>query len=287
MDENKTQNDQPRDKSSDEKHLLTSNQINKEMEVHHHPKVEKKNFKEYLLEFIMIFLAVTMGFIAENIREGISEHSRGREFAQSMVQDLEADTAQLHIYKFYFEYATNNVDTLMQLLQVSDPKDIPSGKLYWYGLFGGAHGNFVPNDATFQEMKSSGSLRFFERKIETDVAKYDRLCRFLQNIEQANQGLYTEVRKCRAQFFSFVSLEKANKIYQSNLRNTFIYSRIDSFTKSNPPLLSNDKILFNQYVELARSRFLKVYNIAYADSIIRQGSLLIDELKTQYRLKDE
>ena len=32
------------------------------MEVPHHPDVEKKNFKEYLLEFIMIFLAVTMGF---------------------------------------------------------------------------------------------------------------------------------------------------------------------------------------------------------------------------------
>ena len=25
------------------------------MEVHHHPKVEKKNFKEYFLEFLMIF----------------------------------------------------------------------------------------------------------------------------------------------------------------------------------------------------------------------------------------
>ncbi len=25
------------------------------MEVHHHPKVEKKNFKEYFLEFVMIF----------------------------------------------------------------------------------------------------------------------------------------------------------------------------------------------------------------------------------------
>jgi hypothetical protein len=39
------------------------------MEVHHHPRVEKKNFKEYFLEFLMIFLAVTMGFFAENIRE--------------------------------------------------------------------------------------------------------------------------------------------------------------------------------------------------------------------------
>jgi len=32
------------------------------MEVHHHPHVEKKKFKEYFLEFLMIFLAVTLGF---------------------------------------------------------------------------------------------------------------------------------------------------------------------------------------------------------------------------------
>jgi hypothetical protein len=43
------------------------------MEVHHHPHVEKKSFKEYLLEGLMIFLAVTMGFFAENIREHFSE----------------------------------------------------------------------------------------------------------------------------------------------------------------------------------------------------------------------
>jgi hypothetical protein len=34
------------------------------MEVHHHPHVEKKGFKEYSLEFLMIFLSVTVGFIA-------------------------------------------------------------------------------------------------------------------------------------------------------------------------------------------------------------------------------
>lgn len=32
------------------------------MEVHHHPHVKEKKFKEYFLEFIMIFLAVTLGF---------------------------------------------------------------------------------------------------------------------------------------------------------------------------------------------------------------------------------
>jgi hypothetical protein len=259
-----------------------------DMEVHHHPDLhhKRKNFREYFLEFLMIFLAVTMGFFAETIREGISEHSRAKVFASSMLRDLQADTAQLQSYRSYFSYAANKLDTFMQLLQVAEPKDIPSGKLYWYGLFGGAHGSFVSNDATFQEMKSSGSLHFFEKNIETEVAKYDRLCRYLQSTEQANEGLYTELRKCRALFFEFQYLDDANNIYRIN-RISFNQATIDSFLRSNPPLLNYDKVLFNQYVELARSRFLRPYNIAYSDSLIHKATLLMNDLKKEYNLDNE
>src|SRR5476651_885120 len=54
------------------------------MEVHHHPEVEKKGLKEYLLEGLMIFVAVFMGFIAENIREGIVEKHRETEYVREM-----------------------------------------------------------------------------------------------------------------------------------------------------------------------------------------------------------
>ena len=43
------------------------------MEVHHHPDVEKKGLKEYILEGLMIFLAVFMGFMAESLREHIGD----------------------------------------------------------------------------------------------------------------------------------------------------------------------------------------------------------------------
>src|SRR4029078_9754216 len=66
------------------------------MEVHHHPHVEKKNFKEYFLEFIMIFLAVTLGFFAENIRERIKDSEQGEEYIQSLVEDLESDTTRMN-----------------------------------------------------------------------------------------------------------------------------------------------------------------------------------------------
>lgn len=48
------------------------------MEVHHHPDLhhKPKKRKEYFLEFLMIFLAVTMGFIAENVREHFAEEKQ-------------------------------------------------------------------------------------------------------------------------------------------------------------------------------------------------------------------
>jgi hypothetical protein len=248
------------------------------MEVHHHPQVEKKNFKEYFFEFLMIFLAVTLGFFAETIRESINEHERAREFATLMVKDLINDTSELAVYRHDLNYGANNIDTFMQILSKDDPNNIPSGKLYWYGLFGSIPRFFIPNDATFQQMKSSGSLRYFDKTIGTDAAKYDRLCRFVQNLEQSNLGIYTEGRKCRALIFASKYLEVANIITRiPNNRRL-----IDSFMKTNPPLLSSDKVLFNQYVELSRSRFLH-RTVAFADSLIKQATILLGELEKNYK----
>src|SRR3954453_7626218 len=60
----------------------------KEMEVYHHPKVEKKNLKEYFLEFLMIFLAVTMGFIAENVREHFAEEKTKSAYLETFEHEL-------------------------------------------------------------------------------------------------------------------------------------------------------------------------------------------------------
>jgi hypothetical protein len=260
------------------------------MEVHHHPDLHhaKKKWKEYFLEFLMIFLAVTLGFIAENIRESISEHERAKAFASSMLKDLQEDTAQLRPYRIYFDYAANNVDTLMQMLSAHELKDIPTGKLYWYSLWGGAHRFFIPNDATFQQMKSSGALRYFDKTVAYDAANYDRLCRMMQTTETSLSSIYGEARKSRALIFEFRFSDIANNIARANnitLVNTshVDQQKIETFIQSNPPLLSYDKTLINQYVELVRSRFLH-NNVMLADSLMNQSKKLIKELEEKYDL---
>ena len=255
------------------------------MEVHHHPKVEKKNFKEYFLEFLMIFLAVTLGFIAENIREKITDHERAKIYAATMVNDLSADTTELKIYISYWSYAANNVDTLFQLLSVHEPKEIPSGELYWFGLFGGAPRVFIPNDATFQQMRSAGTLRYFSNNLMQKVAQYDQLIRKMKIYENQDETIFTEVRKIRSQIFYVQFNEVANNIFQSN-KTLFSRARIDSFLRSNPPLLSNDKIIFNQYLELVRSRFMHS-KVQQANDLLIRAVALIYDLKQEYRLNNE
>jgi hypothetical protein len=256
------------------------------MEVHHHPEVDKKGFKEYILEGLMIFLAVTMGFFAEGLREHINERSRAKEFAVTLYSDLKQDTADLKAYINYHERANANVDTLMQLLSDADPKQVSSGKLYWFGLWGGAYRVFIPHDATLLEMKSSGSLRYFANSsINRKLAEYDQFCQNIKVSESLTAGIYTEVRKYRAQLFNFKYNAVINDI--SRITNTAQRkAKVDSFIKINPPLLNYDKTLFNQYVEMVRSRFFD-RKVVMADTALARASRLIEALKKTYSLTDE
>src|SRR5262249_43853172 len=88
------------EKSSDEIILTTNtdhiNEIqgteNMEVQKHPHHVTHKKKWGEYLLEFSMLFLAVFLGFIAENIREHIVEHQREIKFATRLLSDLRQDS---------------------------------------------------------------------------------------------------------------------------------------------------------------------------------------------------
>jgi hypothetical protein len=91
----------------------------KNMEVHYHPQLDHKPkpWKEYLLEGFMIFIAVMMGFIAENIREIITNNEHVRQLTSQLVQDLKADTAQLNgVFRGETQIVKYN-DTLINLLQ--------------------------------------------------------------------------------------------------------------------------------------------------------------------------
>ena len=91
------------------------------MEVHHHPDLhhKRKKFKEYFLEFLMIFLAVTMGFFVENIREHFSDNERVAQLSRQLIQDLKKDTASLNENIRQQTVLQKQADSVVKMLQQS------------------------------------------------------------------------------------------------------------------------------------------------------------------------
>jgi len=143
------------------------------MEVHHHPEVEKKTFKEYLLEGLMIFIAVMMGFIAENIRENITNNEHARQLTSQLVQDLKSDTARLnHIFEAQTQILKAN-DSLFNLLQqplaTADLKKIQQLIISSHNLW-----TFHPSGGAIGAIKNEMHLKqFSESKIVNHIAAYE------------------------------------------------------------------------------------------------------------------
>src|SRR5438067_7071196 len=88
------------------------------MEVHKHTHhvTHKKKWTEYLLEFFMLFLAVTLGFIAENLREHFAEHKNAGILAQSLFEDVKKDTASLRSLITFSNKKINAADSVLMIL---------------------------------------------------------------------------------------------------------------------------------------------------------------------------
>ena len=104
------------------------------MEVHHHPDLHhrKKHWKEYFLEFLMIFLAVTLGFFAESYREHLGDRSKEKEYMHSMVTDLQKDVAGMNKQILALNYQVNGHNTLEYMLENPLNNAEYYRKLYYY-----------------------------------------------------------------------------------------------------------------------------------------------------------
>lgn len=149
-----------------------------------YPISEKKRFKAYLLEGLMIFVAVMMGFFAESLRENISNKEKEREYISSLLHNLGQDTTFL---KGAIRDNQKKIAGLDSLISVSY-KDItdPAVRrlLYRYSNSVSFYSIFLSNDATMMQLKNSGGMQYIKRSHVADsIAFYDVVVRSLQAAE--------------------------------------------------------------------------------------------------------
>jgi len=159
------------------------------MEVHHHPHVEKKNFKEYFLEFVMIFLAVTLGFIAENIREGISEKNTAKELAASLYNDLKRDTAAFNKIAAFRNDKEKTMNQLFEILK-QNPKKINASLFFRLIIPAFSTDDFSERQSagTIAQLKNAGYLRYYTHTdIPLALACYESSVNSLFSMEQLEE----------------------------------------------------------------------------------------------------
>ena len=145
------------------------------MEVHAHTHTPRKKWTHYFWEFLMLFLAVTLGFFVENQREHYIEHQREKQFIRSLFNDIKSDTTNMAKIIIARSAKERMLDSLSLMMNSPRPADFVI-QIYPYAVYAGRTlpYRFVPNDGTMQQLKNSGALRLIRNRAVVDsIAKYD------------------------------------------------------------------------------------------------------------------
>jgi hypothetical protein len=132
------------------------------MEVHAHSHTARKKWTHYFWEFLMLFLAVSLGFYAENTREGILHKKEVKTQLNSMLSDLHSDIILFDSVTDRNMYGSQMADSLIELLH-SDIKN--TTEIYFAARTVTANlGYYYTNSKSFDQLKTAGLLRYIKNK---------------------------------------------------------------------------------------------------------------------------
>lgn len=271
--------------SPTESETINPNQETENMEVHHHAHHEgKKNWKFYFWEFLMLFLAVFCGFLAEYNLEHKLEKDRIKEYSESFVSSLSLDTTQLQLTSYAKENREQKLDSLILLLS-DTVKILNEQKIYYYSKYLFRDFPYHTQDAVFQQVRNSGGLRYIKnKKLLEDMTNYYTMSVWLENDfnhYQTRRQFNAEALKITSQIFN-------SSDYYKLMRDTMVYYNEEViFPKTNIKLLTFDKKILNQLSALAILAIEDSRDFRHMANFIvePQAKQLIIQLKKEYKLE--
>jgi len=250
------------------------------MEVHQHSHLAsgethtaRKKWTHYFWEFLMLFLAVFCGFMAENQREHMIEHKREKQFMVSMINDLRLDMAWLDTVNISAGQRIKNIKAALKQF-VNRQDDLMPVAAYDQLRKSAAQIMFFSNDGTMTQLKNSGGMRLIrKREVVDKIEAYDRLMRRLEvrrtvTIKTAQD--FVEVLN-RA----FIGKDLLTAYYDSS----FVVKNINSgYTRLDK---ANVNDLINQCIAL---RMRVVADTTANASIKREAATLVEFIQNKYHL---
>lgn len=223
------------------------------MEVHHHPKVEKKNFKEYFLEFLMIFLAVTLGFFAENIREIQVEKETAKRYVESFYEDLKTDTSRMKDFIDFDDAklaALNNLNNCFDTVSKNFQSTSCLLELIKISAFNRV---FKMTDRTLNQLSNAGGFKLLKKADADSILAYQNSFNAFQDFQVT---VFQEAQdKVRTTFDQLINFSANVQMFSP--KGNRIDLDFDSKTVTMP--LLHDAGLLNKYF----NELLLYYRVTY------------------------
>lgn len=251
------------------------------MEVHHHAHTARKKWYHFLWEFVMLFLAVFCGFLAENQREKVVERHREKEYILSMIEDLQTDTTNLGLTISGFSEIEQRFDSTISGFN----EGVKTYSNQWAQLFIASYmqgyPDFYQSDRTIQQLKNAGGMRLLRNKTAVlGIIDYDTEIKDLALEVEALSKAQDRYREDVVQAWSM------DKMFADAGQRS--WSRTRSIVVHNNYWITNDphtfEKIFNRLSEYNETviRMNKNYSAAKEKAL-----KLIELLKREYHIKGE
>ena len=246
------------------------------MEVHHHSHTARKKWTHYFWEFLMLFLAVFCGFLAEYKLEQTIERHRENEIVVSLIEDLKTDTVLLNSQVNTLKNSKNVYDSLVILLSSSGIKE-KGADLYYYGRWPFRFSFIKYTDRTIQQLKNAGSYRLIKSTIVSDS-----ILKYYSNLERL-YSLQDQIQNRQEEY-----IVSSREVFNPLVFESIVDEGTNSITKptGNAPLLTYEQKPLLKLVSIIHN--LKSGNRSIKRDILNRYNevkALIRFLKSEYHLK--
>jgi hypothetical protein len=244
------------------------------MEVHAHTHTARKKWTHYLWEFLMLFLAVFCGFLAEYQLEHIIENQREKKYISSFIEDLKADTTFITKYVKAKIEKRKDHDSLIWYLNSATPNQYGQ-RIYFIGRQLTRGLNFFPADGTIKQLKNSGGLRLIKDQQASDsILAYDQAIDRILLTQSRQENEITEIRPMMG------------KLMDANVLETMVYGDVIHPPSGNPALRTIDKEFILDFIyAIHQLKGSDALNAVRLQQLKERAIGIILFLKEKYHLK--
>ena len=156
----------------------------------------RKSLGDYVREGAMIFVAVTLGFLADNVRDYRGEREAERSYMRALVDDLTVDSVRLTENIARLQGNIANADTMVHEFIVGRATGRYAPSIATHGRYAGNSVDLVFNDRTSSQLKGTGGMRLVrDTAIASALLRYWNNQERLREIRDRYEGLRVEHRK--------------------------------------------------------------------------------------------